>query len=237
VLYFPDQPNYYSHTKAVADPLVISANRKTSGSMLTVAIRPAFMYGEADTTQIPNLVKNAKAGRANMQIGDGRNKFDNTYVKNLTHAQIPAAGALSDAAGKEPLPEDIRVEVEAFFVTDDDLYTFPGYTRFVAEFAGHPVKAEDIRTIPLWLMLLLVGTAEWLYWIFTFGRQMAFSTRVVRMLAQERTFSIEKIKRRLGIGLNSQRRRGRKGLWTDTSSTKKLRQVGRKRSETEEALK
>jgi sterol-4alpha-carboxylate 3-dehydrogenase (decarboxylating) len=163
VLCFPDQPNYYSHTKAVAEALVISANRETSGSMLTVAIRPASMYGKGDTTQIPNLVKNAKAGRANMQIGDGRNKFDNTYVRNLTHAQIIAAGALLDGAGKEPLPEDMRVEGEAFFVMDDDPYNFPGYTRLVAEFAGHPVKAENIRTIPLWLMLLLVGTAGGLY--------------------------------------------------------------------------
>ena len=82
VLYFPEQPNYYSHTKAVAEGIVLSANRK-SGSMLTVAIRPASIYGEADTTQIPNLVKSAKAGRANMQIGSENNKFDNTYVKAL----------------------------------------------------------------------------------------------------------------------------------------------------------
>jgi sterol-4alpha-carboxylate 3-dehydrogenase (decarboxylating) len=65
VLYFPEQPNYYSHTKAVAEGIVLPANRK-SGSMSTVAIRPASIYGEADTTQIPNLVKSAKAGRANM---------------------------------------------------------------------------------------------------------------------------------------------------------------------------
>ncbi|PVH99003.1 hydroxysteroid dehydrogenase [Periconia macrospinosa] len=197
VLYFPEQPNYYSHTKAVAEDIVLSANRK-AGNMLTVAIRPASMYGEGDTTQTPNLVKNAQAGRANLQIGSSNNKFDNTYVKNLTHAQILAAEALLGSAGEEPLPNDRRVEGEAFLVTDDDPYTFSGYTRLVAEFAGHPVKAEDVRTIPLWLMLSFVYTAEWLYWIFTFGKTMSFSTRVVRMLAQERTFDIDKIKTRLG---------------------------------------
>ena len=197
VLYFPDQPNYYSHTKAVAEDIVLSANRK-AGRMLTVAVRPASMYGERDTTQIPNLVKNAKSGRAKMQIGPGTNKFDNTYVKNLTHAQILAAEALLEAAGAEPLPSDKRVEGEAFLVTDDDPYTFPGYTRLVAELAGHPVKPEEVRTIPLWLMLSLVYAAEWVYWMLTFGKHMAFSTRVVRMLAQERTFKIDKIKTRLG---------------------------------------
>jgi sterol-4alpha-carboxylate 3-dehydrogenase (decarboxylating) len=197
VLYFTEQPNYYSHTKAVAEGIVLSANRKVGG-MLTVAIRPASIYGEADTTQIPNLVKNARAGRANMRIGSENNKFDNTYVKNLTHAQILSAEALLKAAGAESLPYATRVEGEAFLVTDDDPYTFPAYTRLVAEFAGHPVRAEDVRTIPLWLMLPLVYLAEWLYWVFTFGKQMAFSTRVVRMLAQERTFKIDKIKTRLG---------------------------------------
>jgi sterol-4alpha-carboxylate 3-dehydrogenase (decarboxylating) len=197
VLRFPEQPSYYSHTKAVAEDIVLSANR-TEGVLLTAAIRPASMYGEADTTQIPNLVKNARAGRAKMQIGSGKNYFDNTYVKNLTHAQILVAEALLKASRADPLSHDMRVEGEAFLVTDDDPYTFPGYARLVAEFAGHPVKAEDVRSIPLWLMLSLVYVAGWLYWVVTLGKEMAFSTRVVRMLAQERTFKIDKIKTRVG---------------------------------------
>jgi sterol-4alpha-carboxylate 3-dehydrogenase (decarboxylating) len=197
VLYHPTQPNYYSHTKAIAEQIVLSANRKAS-AMLTVAIRPASMYGEADTTQIPNLVKSAKAGRAHIQIGPGTNKFDNTYVKNLTHGQILAAEALLQAVGTDPLPVDKRVEGEAFFVTDEDSYTFPGYTRLVAKYAGHPVDDKDIRTIPFWLMLSLIHIVGWLYWLFTFGKHMAFSTSVVRMLAQERTFDISKIKTRVG---------------------------------------
>jgi sterol-4alpha-carboxylate 3-dehydrogenase (decarboxylating) len=196
VLYFPQQPNYYAHTKAVAEDMVLSANRK-DGGMLTVALRPASMYGEGDLTQIPNLVKSAKAGRANLQIGPGK-KFDNTYVKNLTHAQILAAEGLLNAQKAAPLSNDVRVEGETFFVIDDDPYTFPAYTRLVAQFAGHPVKKQDIRVIPVWLMLSLVYVIGWLYWICTFGKEMAFSTKVVRMLAQERTFNISKIKSRLG---------------------------------------
>jgi sterol-4alpha-carboxylate 3-dehydrogenase (decarboxylating) len=197
VLYHPAQPNYYSHTKAVAETLVLSANRSV-GKMLTAAIRPASMYGEADSTQIPNLVKSAMAGRAHLQIGSGKNQFDNTYIKNLTHAQILAAEALVVAAGKAPLERDVRVEGEAFFVTDDDTYTFPEFGRLVAKFAGRPVKPEDVRSIPLPVMLGLVWVVEWMYWICTFGKEMAFSTKVVRMIAQERTFDIGKIKTRLG---------------------------------------
>ncbi|KAF2803984.1 NAD(P)-binding protein, partial [Mytilinidion resinicola] len=77
VLYYPQQSNYYSHTKAVAEDIVLAANRRV-GSMLTVALRPTSMYGEGDEGQIPNLVRNARAGRAGHHIGPGNNKFDNT---------------------------------------------------------------------------------------------------------------------------------------------------------------
>jgi sterol-4alpha-carboxylate 3-dehydrogenase (decarboxylating) len=43
-----------------------------------------------------------------------------------------------------------------------------------------------------------VGVVEWVYWVVTGGKEMAFSRRVVRMLAQERTFDIGKIRERLG---------------------------------------
>lgn len=197
VLYFPQQPSYYSHTKAVAEDVVLSANRKTSG-MLTVALRPASMYGEGDTTQTSNLIKNARAGRANMRIGSQENIFDNTYIKNLTHAGILAAEALLTASEKAELQPDQRVEGEAFFITDNDGYSFPGYTRLVAQYAGHPVDPAKVRTIPFWLMISLVYVIAWVYWTVTFGKEMAFSTRVVRMLAQERTFNIDKAKTRLG---------------------------------------
>lgn len=196
VLFEPEQPNSYSHTKAMAESIVLDANRKGS-RMLTVALRPASMYGEGDKTQIPSLITNARAGRAGLHIGPGNNKFDNTYIKNLTHAHILAAEALLESAEAEPLPPSSRVEGEAFFVADDDTYTFPGFTRLVAEFAGHPVKPGDIRSIPVWLVLGLVHVAEWGYWFVTFGENMPFSTSVVRMLSQERTFNIEKIKTRL----------------------------------------
>lgn len=198
VLYSPQQPNFYSHTKAVAESIILSANNNGS-RMLTAALRPASMYGEGDTTQIPNLVESARAGRSSMRFGGEENGFDNTYIKNLTHAEILAVEALlAERESGEMLPHDQRVQGEAFFITDDDTYSFPAFTRLVAEFAGHPVDPDKVRTIPLWLMLLLVGAAEWVYWVVTLGKKMAFSTQVVRMVAQERTFDIAKAKARLG---------------------------------------
>jgi sterol-4alpha-carboxylate 3-dehydrogenase (decarboxylating) len=156
------------------------------------------MYGEGDESQVPNLIRNAKVGRARNQIGSGENKFDNTYVKNLTYAQTLVGHALIKAANKPQLSKSERVEGDAFFVTDDDSYTFWETNRLIAKFAGYPVEPEDIRKIPYPIVLGIVWILSWIYWIISFGQEMAFSTRIVRMFARERTFCIKKIKTRLG---------------------------------------
>lgn len=43
------------------------------GGMLTVSMRPAGTYGEADFEMMESLIGNAKRGRANVQMGDGKN--------------------------------------------------------------------------------------------------------------------------------------------------------------------
>ena len=176
---------------------MLTANRKVG--LLTVSLRPSSVYGEGGESHIPRLVRAAREGRANWQIGDGKARFDNTYVKNLTHAQILAAEALLRARGEEPLPDDRKVEGEAFVVTDDDAnYSFAQFARKVAEFAGHPVREQDIRTIPAWLAVLAAYVVDWVYWIVTFGKNSGFPPYAIGLLTVERSFDISKIKKRLG---------------------------------------
>jgi sterol-4alpha-carboxylate 3-dehydrogenase (decarboxylating) len=86
VLFSPQQPNYYSHTKAVAEKIVLGANLKVNGMLTALRLASMYLNGEGNTTQILNLVKNARSGRAKMYIGSEVNGFDNTYFKNLTYA-------------------------------------------------------------------------------------------------------------------------------------------------------
>lgn len=72
-----------THTKALAENLVLKANRV--GGMLTVAIRPTTIYGEGDLLITANLCRNACMGRARNQLGDGKNLVDVTYVKNVAY--------------------------------------------------------------------------------------------------------------------------------------------------------
>ncbi|KAF2837870.1 NAD(P)-binding protein [Patellaria atrata CBS 101060] len=157
--------------KAKTSQSILAANR-TGNDMLTVTIRPASIYGEGDELTTGNLIRNARSGHANIQIGSGRNMFDNTYE---------------------------RVEGEAFFVISDDPHFFWDTSRLVASIAEYSVEEKDVRTIPYWLMMLIAFLSEWIYWVGTLGRKRPKMTRwVVRLVSMERTFCIEKIKTRLG---------------------------------------
>ena len=196
LLFEPDQPEYYSHTKAVGEKLVLDANRVRG--MLTTSIRPASIYGEGDLLMTANLF--VKAPKAKFQFGNGTNLMDCTYVENIALAEALAAEALVKAsASKTPLPESQRVEGEAFFVRDEERYGWWEFTRMAAKFAGQPVRDEDIRSIPRWLMMTIAFVSQWILWVLTFGRKTpVLTTRVVRLVTMDRTFCIDKIKKRLG---------------------------------------
>ena len=197
VLFFPDQPEFYSHTKALGEKIVLSANRENG--MLTASIRPAAMYGVGCEVITTNLTKVALSGRAKYRFGASPSLYDITYVENCTYAQMLVAQALVKAAASAPLPTATKVEGEAFFVANDEHIPFWSVQRLIAELAGLPVKDEDVRCIPIWLVMAIVTLSEWAYWVFSFGRRAPLLRRWgVRLMTMERTLCIDKVKERVG---------------------------------------
>jgi sterol-4alpha-carboxylate 3-dehydrogenase (decarboxylating) len=191
----PDQKSYYSHTKAMAERMILDANRKHG--FLTTSIRPAVLFGEGDIVLTGNM---AGLGARNLIIGRGENKFDFTYVGNNAYAQVLAAQALLRASN---LPDTIdpshRVEGEAFVITNDDPWPFWEFSRALAVAAGYTVDRSKVRKIPKALVLFLVGIWEWLFMILTLGSRQPGITRQSMVLSTlERTFDIRKAKTRLG---------------------------------------
>jgi len=85
----------YPETKAVAERMVVAAN---GASLATVSLRPHLIWGPGDPHLIPRIVDRARAGRL-MQVGDGENLVDITYIDNAATAHLLAADALApDAA-------------------------------------------------------------------------------------------------------------------------------------------
>ena len=199
VLRPPEQREYYSYTKGVADGMVLAANRK-HGSMLTCAIRPAGIFGEGDVQFLPPVLDAYYTGKNNWQLGDNKNYFDTTYVGNVAHAHLLAARALLQTHGLpiQPLDHE-RVDGEAFFVTNDEPLPFWDFARMIWRAAGWKGSAKDAWVIPKGLGLVLATLIEWIFWILFFGQRVPqFRKKAVQYSCMNRTYNINKAKKRLG---------------------------------------
>ena len=75
--------NFYSHTKALAEQKVVQAN---NAEFLTVTLRPHLIWGPRDAHLLPRLIDRARSGKL-VQVGDGTNKVDITYVEDAARAR------------------------------------------------------------------------------------------------------------------------------------------------------
>ncbi|EPE25191.1 NAD(P)-binding Rossmann-fold containing protein [Glarea lozoyensis ATCC 20868] len=187
LVYLPAQREIYSHSKAVADRLVLDSN---SRSTRTGCIRPSGMFCEGDPTPAA-FVANAAQGKLRYNIGGGENLFDFTYQVNAIHAHILLAEAL--------LTRGDEVGGEAFLVTNDEPMPFWEFGRLLGDAAGYPTDRERVRSLPLWVGLVVAAVAEWVVWVVSAGRRNSRLNRVaIRYSALTRTYSVEKAKRVLG---------------------------------------
>lgn len=178
VLRYPAQKRVYTLTKVEAEDEILAANRQDgNSSMLAVSIRPATAFGARDFGFLGKVIAQARAGKANMQIGPGRNYYDVTYISNLVDAHLLAARALIDAYGKAAPPLERRVDGQAFIITNDEPVLFWDFNRAVAAAVGMPVRQEDIKIVPYWVAMLAATLSEWSTWIFSFGKRQAPITR------------------------------------------------------------
>lgn len=197
LLYLPVQTEIYSHSKALADKLVLDANSDAEGGMRTSSIRPSGIFGEGDATA-QAFADNAAAGKLKFQFGNGKNLFDWTFNENVIYAQFLAAQALLKSHAQQP-PEDMRVAGEGFLITNDEHMSFWEFGRKIGDAAGYPTKIEDVRSIPKFIGITMAVIVEWITWIASFGRKKSRLNRVgIKMSCMTRTFRIDKAKRVLG---------------------------------------
>lgn len=200
VLRYPAQKRVYTLTKVEAEDEILAANRQDGdSSMLTVSIRPATAFGARDFGFLGKVIAQARAGKANVQIGPGKNYYDVTYISNLVDAHLLAARALIDTYGEAAPPSERRVDGQAFIITNDEPVLFWDFNRAVAASVGMPVRQEDIKIVPYWVAMLAATLSEWSTWIFSFGKRQAPITReAVHLSTITRTLKCDKAKRILG---------------------------------------
>jgi nucleoside-diphosphate-sugar epimerase len=135
---------FYPETKAAAERAVLAAH---GPALRTIALRPHLIFGPGDTNLVPTILKRARAGRL-VQVGDGRNLVDLTFIDDCVTAHLLAAAALDDrpAAGGR-----------AFFISQGEpvpLWEWIG--RVLALHDAPPVR----RRVSLGTARLLATAAE-----------------------------------------------------------------------------
>jgi nucleoside-diphosphate-sugar epimerase len=109
----PDSPVPYGATKAKAEIAVLAASR--AGGLETVVIRPRFVWGVGDTTLLPMMAEQTRAGRF-AWIGGGRHLTSTTHVDNAVEGLV--LGALRGTPGCAYFVTDGRPVVFREFVSD-----------------------------------------------------------------------------------------------------------------------
>ncbi len=175
---YPDKfESPYPHTKALAEQLVRAAN---GDDLLTVCLRPHLIFGPGDTHLLPRVIARAKQGRL-IQVGDGQNCVDFTFVEDAARAHIDAWQALEIGS---PLAG------QAYFISQDaPIKLWPWINELLTQLAIPTVK----RRIPLKLARTLGRILE------TIHSFVPGEPRLTRFLASELAldhfYSIERAKR------------------------------------------
>ncbi|KAF7502303.1 hypothetical protein GJ744_006146 [Endocarpon pusillum] len=186
-------PNAYARTKGATETYVCLAN---GTALKTTAIRVPGLYGPRDKTMMLPLLNTLKEGRTNIQLGDNSKYFEHVYVQSAARAHVLAARALLDGMHNTL---HSKVDGEAFFISDGAPMKFWDFARAVWAAAGDTTRPEDIKVIPMWLILSLASIGEWCYWVFTCGQKSPTLRRQnLEVIGTELRFSIQKARTRLG---------------------------------------
>lgn len=110
---YPEKPlDAYNDSKAKGEALVLQSNGK--GGLLTVALRPAGIFGPGDRQMVPGLYQIYQRGQTHFQVGDNNNLFDTTYVGNIAQAHLLAADKLLPPPSSDAKSDTIPGGVESF---------------------------------------------------------------------------------------------------------------------------
>ena len=124
---------HYSHSKAIAEQMVLSANCE---SLRTCALRPHLIWGPADRHLLPRLLARARNGTLR-RVGDGKNLIDIVYVENAAAAHLLAA---------ERLMFNSPVCGRAYFISQGEPVNCWRWIDELLALAGLPAIARSVST-------------------------------------------------------------------------------------------
>ncbi|MHB2019780.1 MAG: NAD-dependent epimerase/dehydratase family protein [Candidatus Xenobia bacterium] len=166
----------YAETKAQAERMVLAET-----AFLTTALRPHLIWGPGDPHLIPRLVAAAKAGRL-MQVGDGTNQVDITYIENAVMAHVQAGDRLT-------------VGGRAYFISHGNPVTLWPWINDLLRRLGIPPVT---RSIPLGVARRLGSALETTWRLLRLKGEPRMTRFLASQLATTHTYNIAAARRDLG---------------------------------------
>jgi nucleoside-diphosphate-sugar epimerase len=121
----------YARSKLLAEELALQASDR---SLTVIALRPAWLWGAGDSTNLPALCREARAGGVRL-FGRGHTLFSSAHVDNVASAMIAAASAPPDAGG------------HPFHIADPDFLTAREFFSKLCSAVGLPPPRAGIYAL------------------------------------------------------------------------------------------
>lgn len=173
---------HYAHTKAIAEQEALGAN---SESLKVVALRPHLVFGPGDPHLLPRVVASVKAGRLKI-VGDGRNRVDVSYVKDVAAAHLAAFDALAEGKGAG----------QAYFISQGQPVAIWPWLNQILDGLGHPPLEKKI---PLPLAYAAGGLAELVWKLLHKAGEPPITRFVAVELAKDHYFDLSAARRDLNF--------------------------------------
>jgi nucleoside-diphosphate-sugar epimerase len=168
--------SHYSLTKKLGEDLV---NAASSQGLERVILRPKAIFGPEDTTLLPRILAAAEKGRL-VQIGDGKNLVDLTYVDNVVQAILLAI-------------ETPGIDGRTYTITNDEHVPLWSVIRQTLEHFGMNSRLKAVHPrAALFAAFLMAGLSR------LNGREPSLTRHSVLVLACTQTYDIGAARNELG---------------------------------------
>jgi nucleoside-diphosphate-sugar epimerase len=174
---------FYPETKAASEQLVIQAHDPIG--LHTIVLRPHLVFGPGDNHIIPLIVERARTGKL-VQIGEGKNVVDFTYIDDCVAGHLCAEAALK---------RDPSVGGQPYFITQGDPVPMWWWIQEVVKRSNlAPVTKKVSRRVALFL----ARTSEFFYRMFPRMGAPKLTTFLIDELSTDHYFNITAAKEKLG---------------------------------------
>lgn len=192
--------NYYAHSKAIAEKMMLDANQSseisventettqmiTPYALKTVALRPHLIWGPGDPHLVPRVLERGRLGKLKL-VGREDKLVDTIYIDNAAYAHVLAALELC-----QPMP---KCQGKAYFLSNDEPITMAQMLNLILACDGLPPVT---RRVPRTVAYIAGAALESLYFLLKKKEEPLMTRFVARQLSCSHYFDISAAKRDLG---------------------------------------